>query len=158
MTSLSEDIHRLHKMGYSYNKIKEQLGCSKGTIAYYLGDGQKEKTVTRTRKLRNTIRQHIQDVKQGQVCIDCREDYPYWILEFDHINDDKLFTIGQFQAVTASLDKIKEEIAKCEIVCANCHKNRTHGRRTAIAHHNLDVEKFYTVEHGDGHDIHDPRL
>jgi DNA-binding MarR family transcriptional regulator len=144
MTALSENIHRLHKLGYSYNQIKAQLGCSKGTISYHLGAGQKEKTVTRTRDSRNNIRKYIQEVKQGQVCVDCKEDYPYWMMEFDHTSDDKLFTIGRFQEITSDIEKIKLEIEKCEIVCANCHRNRTYARRTAIASNIMDVEQFYT--------------
>ena len=144
MTELSENIRRLHSLGYSYNKIKEELGCSKGTISYYLGDGQREKTNTRTRDSRNNIRKYIQEVKQGQVCVDCKEDYPYWMLEFDHTSDDKLFTIGKFQDITCDIEKIKLEIEKCDIVCSNCHKNRTHTRRTVIASNTMDVEQFYT--------------
>jgi hypothetical protein len=141
--SLEQRIRELHSRGLSYNQIKSELGCSTGTISYYLGAGQKEKTRARTRDSRNNIRKYIQDVKQGVKCTDCREDYPYWILEFDHINDDKSFTIGKFQDTTTDLEKIKQEIAKCEIVCANCHKNRTHNRRTSIAHDTMDLTQFY---------------
>lgn len=141
---MKDKIFALHAEGKTYSQIKEELGCSKGTISYYLGAGQREKTVTRTRESRNNIRKYIQEVKQGQVCVDCKEDYPYWMLEFDHTSDDKLFTIGRFQGFTSDLEKVKLEIEKCDIVCSNCHKNRTHARRTAIANTTLDVEKFYT--------------
>lgn len=141
--SMEGEIRRLHEAGYSYSKIKEELGCSKGTISYHLGAGQKEKSATRTRDSRNNIRKYIQEVKQGQVCSDCKEDYPYWMLEFDHIADDKSFTIGKFQDITSDLEKIKREIEKCEVVCANCHKNRTHTRRTAIANDTMAIQQFY---------------
>lgn len=141
--SLEARIRALYAEGYSYNKIKAELGCSKGTISYYLGDGQKEKTRARLRDSRSKIRKHIQEYKQDRTCTDCLEDYPYWILEFDHINDDKDFTIGQFQETTSSLDVIIAEIEKCEVVCANCHKNRTHSRRTAIAHDTMDLSQYY---------------
>lgn len=141
--SLEPKIRALSAQGLSYNQIKAELGCSKGTIAYHLGDGQREKTRARGRDSRNRIRKYIQEVKQSQVCTDCKEDYPYWVLEFDHIADDKLFTIGKFQDTTTDLEKIKQEIEKCEVVCANCHKNRTHMRRTAIAHDTMDLTQFY---------------
>lgn len=49
--SLAEDIHALRKEGMTYNQIVDQLGCSKGTVSYHLGKGQKEKN----RQRRNRI-------------------------------------------------------------------------------------------------------
>lgn len=45
-------ILELRKQGYTYNKIKETLGCSKGTISFHCGDGQKEKNNLRLKKRR----------------------------------------------------------------------------------------------------------
>ena len=47
MTELASKIHDLRKLGYSYRQIHNTLGCSRGTIAYYLGDGQKSKAKIR---------------------------------------------------------------------------------------------------------------
>ena len=52
---------------------------------------------------------------------------PYWIMQFDH-QRDKSFNISQFGSTTLRLEDIKKEIEKCEVVCANCHANRTHMR------------------------------
>ena len=49
---MKDEIFRLHNEGLSYNQIVERLGCSKSTVGYYLGDGQKEKTRERTNKRR----------------------------------------------------------------------------------------------------------
>jgi DNA-binding MarR family transcriptional regulator len=125
--TLKEQILELKEKGYSYNQIKEQLGCSKGTIAYHIGIGQKNKTIERNSNKRNKIVRFIQEYKAGKKCADCGENYPYWILEFDHLQD-KDFTIAQFRSTTMSLDIVKEEIKKCDVVCSNCHKNRTFNR------------------------------
>jgi len=125
--TLKEQILELKEKGYSYNEIKEQLGCSKGTIAYHIGIGQKNKTIERNSNRRNKIVRFIQEYKAGKKCADCGENYPYWILEFDHLQD-KDFTIAQFRSTTMSLDIVKEEIKKCDVVCSNCHKNRTFNR------------------------------
>lgn len=37
-------------MDWSYSMIKEKLGCSKGTIAYHVGEGQAEKNQKRSRE------------------------------------------------------------------------------------------------------------
>lgn len=29
------------------------------------------------------------------------------------------------------VNKLKEEIAKCDLVCSNCHRDRTHRRRNS---------------------------
>lgn len=142
MTELSDNIKRLAIDGKSYNQIKEELGCSKGTISYHLGVGQREKTRGRTRDSRNKITKYIQEVKQAAKCADCGENYPYWIMEFDHLGD-KLFTIGQRNGRSTSLDTIKVEIAKCEIVCANCHRNRTHYRKVRGGGDIMDLTDIY---------------
>ena len=93
-----------------------------------MGIGQKDKTNARRKDHRSKIRKYIQEYKSKQTCADCKENYPYWILEFDHL-DNKKFNIGKYQNNTVSLRRVKEEIKKCEVVCSNCHKNRTFQRR-----------------------------
>jgi DNA-binding MarR family transcriptional regulator len=125
--TLKEQIIELRNRGYTYKEIKKTLGCSIGTVSYHLGVGQKEKTISKKRDKRNQIRKYIQQYKAGKCCSDCGENYPYWILEFDHLGD-KSFTIGQFSKTTTDLELIKTEITKCDVVCANCHKNRSFNR------------------------------
>ena len=125
--SLKEKILELKTNGLTYSQIKEKLGCSKGTICYYVGTDQKDKNGKRRRDGRTKIRKFLQEYKSGKRCADCGEDYPYWMLEFDHLRDKK-FTIGTFSSKTVNLNVVKEEILKCEIVCCNCHKNRTFNR------------------------------
>lgn len=125
---MKDEIFRLHRIGYSYGEIQKELGCSKGTISYHLGLGQKEKTLTRNKDKRNKIRKYIQECKTGKACIDCKEDYPYWIMDFDHL-ENKSFNVSSFYNSTLSIEKVVEEIAKCEIVCSNCHRNRTFNRK-----------------------------
>jgi transposase len=137
-----DKIHELFNKGYSYSQIQEELGCSKGTISYHVGIGQKDKTLQRTRDKRGEIKKYIQEYKQGKSCTDCKENYPYWILEFDHLRDKK-FNISEYSAKTISLKIIKEEINKCEIVCSNCHKNRTYLRSRTINSNSMDVSEFY---------------
>ena len=44
---LKEDIIDFAEKGLSYRQIQAKLGCSKSTIAYHLGKGQKEKAKAR---------------------------------------------------------------------------------------------------------------
>ena len=47
MTELAIKIHNLRNKGKTYDEIKYLLGCSKGTISYYIGLNQKVKTSNR---------------------------------------------------------------------------------------------------------------
>jgi len=67
--------------------------------------------------------------QKSKPCIDCHTNYPYYVMQFDHLSGlDKEFNVSQAVYSKKSLDQIKEEIAKCELVCANCHAIRTYNR------------------------------
>ena len=60
-------------------------------------------------------------------CTDCGVTYPPYVMDFDHVRGDKLFTIGM-STQTKSKQQILDEAAKCDVVCANCHRKRTYER------------------------------
>ncbi|GAA1744780.1 hypothetical protein [Microbacterium paludicola] len=66
------------------------------------------------------------DYLESHPCVDCGETDPI-VLDFDHLPGvDKKFTISRaVGASTRSWRAIALEIAKCEVVCANCHRRRT---------------------------------
>ena len=59
-------------------------------------------------------------------CLDCGNSYPPEAMDFDHVRGTKKFNIST--AHSKSWRVIEEEIAKCEVVCANCHRVRTRRR------------------------------
>lgn len=75
------------------------------------------------------LSRYIQDLKNRTPCMDCKESYPYYVMDFDHVRGRKHKNVMEL-IPTLSKKKIDEEIAKCEIVCSNCHRIRTHGRKT----------------------------
>ena len=71
---LKEKILALAEKGLNYDQIKRRLNCSKSTISYHLGDGQKEKAYARVRKQRDKgVRyepsswQHIENAKENNL-------------------------------------------------------------------------------------------
>lgn len=152
MTTRKEQILTLRLQGKTYNEICLALGVSKGTVSYYCGEGQVEKRQERQRRIRHTIKDYIYTVKQNSPCADCGENYPYWMMDFDHLQD-KAFTVSDWRSHSASLERIKEEIAKCDIVCANCHRNRTHFRARSkegsVYETGIDVSVFYEENNED---------
>jgi hypothetical protein len=63
-------------------------------------------------------------------CVDCGQDDPV-VLEFDHVLGEKEFDVGR-AVYGRNWESILEEIRKCEVVCANCHRRRTARRRGAL--------------------------
>lgn len=121
-----EKILQLRKEGKSYREIQKIVGCSKGTISYHLGAGQKEKTNQRTKSQRFKISQFISKYKEDSGCVDCGGRYPYFVLDLDHRNpNNKLFSVSSWKETTQDLEKVKAEISKCDVVCANCHRYRS---------------------------------
>lgn len=49
---MKEKILELREKGYSYSKIRNEIGCSNSVISYHLGVGQKEKAYARVKKQR----------------------------------------------------------------------------------------------------------
>ena len=66
------------------------------------------------------------DYFKDHPCADCGETDAV-VLEFDHLRD-KRFNIGAALPYR-NWQSILDEIEKCEVVCANCHRRRTAQRR-----------------------------
>jgi len=69
----------------------------------------------------------IIDSFKNKPCMDCGQQFPVYVMDFDHVRDDKKDTIANMHK-NRSIKDIMEEIAKCELVCANCHRIRTQNR------------------------------
>ena len=74
------------------------------------------------------LAQYIRDLKEKSPCLDCKKTYPYYVMDFDHVRGVKHKNVSELIS-TLSKKKIDLEIAKCEIVCSNCHRIRTHMRK-----------------------------
>ena len=70
----------------------------------------------------------IEELK-SQPCTDCGQSFPPFVMDFDHVAD-KTGEVGRLVS-TYGTGRLLAEIERCEVVCANCHRIRTFGRRTA---------------------------
>ncbi|CAB4124068.1 hypothetical protein UFOVP45_139 [uncultured Caudovirales phage] len=133
MTDKSDMIIKLRLEGKTYIEIQELTGASKGTISHHVGKGQKDKTRERRIRYRKDIKEHIRDVKECNPCVDCGKFFNYYVMQFDHLPQfEKKFNLARFHSHTLDLDIVNEEISKCDLVCANCHAERTHIRRIEL--------------------------
>ncbi len=76
---------------------------------------------------RDRTRAYIKAHLEANPCIDCGETDPI-ILEFDHVTGTKEFNISDAARIGYGMPKLKAEIAKCEVRCANCHRKKTYER------------------------------
>jgi len=67
----------------------------------------------------------LDDLKASTPCADCGQIYPACVMDFDHRpGEEKLFRVAGM--VTRRRELVEAEIEKCDIVCSNCHRIRTH--------------------------------
>lgn len=59
-------------------------------------------------------------------CMDCKKVYPPYVMDFDHRKPE--FKLGEMWACR-SLTWLRLERQKCDLVCSNCHRERTFGQR-----------------------------
>jgi hypothetical protein len=77
---------------------------------------------------RKNLQLWLDSLKADIPCNDCGLIYPIYVMEWDHLKDKK-FTISRITRKIVSRERILEEIKKCELVCANCHRIRSYKRR-----------------------------
>ena len=64
-------------------------------------------------------------------CMDCGVKYPPYVMDFDHRDPDtKVLNISKVHIY--GKQKLLDEIEKCDVVCSNCHRERTHQRKLAL--------------------------
>ena len=90
-------------------------------INYYKNNSEKEKEYDKNRI--DTLRQKLFNFLQKNPCVKCGEADPV-VLQFDHLRD-KEYNISDMIRRGLSWKNIKNEIDKCQILCANCHARKT---------------------------------
>lgn len=122
----------LEKPYNCFNKKRDYLSsyCKDCNIEnlkkHYIENKNKYKDRNLNRK--NKINEFIRSQKEWKSCMDCGWIFHYSAMDFDHLRD-KNFHISKSSALWFSIEKIKEEIDKCELVCSNCHRVRTFNRQ-----------------------------
>ena len=110
-----------------FNRLGDghQWWCRTCFAAYFRARGELHRDQSKAAKRARTrsLRAHVLEYLRGHPCVDCGESDPV-VLEFDHIGD-KTAAIAALVSDGAPLKTIDTEIARCEVVCASCHKRRT---------------------------------
>jgi len=70
--------------------------------------------------------------KESKGCADCRNKFPHYVLEFDHKPGYKKIDVVYRVLKTYGREMAWKEVAKCDVVCSNCHKVRTYAREQGL--------------------------
>ena len=89
---------------------------------------RKSRYLERNERRRLIHAQIIRDAK-SLPCADCHVEYPFYVMEFDHVRGKKREELARM--ATLGISTILSEIDKCDVVCSNCHKERTWRRMHA---------------------------
>ena len=106
---------------------------------------QKNKTQrVKKQSARRIAAKEYTDSCKNVPCADCGKIWPPVAMDFDHVNGGKVKTISSMVSQGYRLELIKEEIAKCEVVCACCHRIRTSKRNENIGKQIFEQSKHTT--------------
>ena len=89
---------------------------------------QLENVRRKNQNYRELAREYIRDYLSKHPCTICGETDPR-VLEFHHVRGEKSIEVSRLIGRGASLDALKAEIEKTEVVCANCHRRLTSDER-----------------------------
>src|SRR5690348_595472 len=81
----------------------------------------RKRHITTVVKRKNQILRYIRDIKRKSKCSRCSESDPR-CLDFHHLNKNKTISLSQAAANGWSICRIDNEVAKCEVLCSNCHR------------------------------------
>jgi hypothetical protein len=86
---------------------------------------KRRKQINERREIRrNEARAFVCAYLADHPCVECGED-DIVVLEFDHVRGEKKRDLCYLVCNGYTLRIIEDEVAKCEVRCANCHKRKT---------------------------------
>lgn len=114
------------RAGEYYEKCKECMKLRGRTYYHVNRDRQLPLAIKRTKEAR-VLKRSFLDKFKNKPCADCGKVYPPFVMDFDHRErNDKISEIAHMAGRNWSLENIKKEVEKCDLVCANCHRIRTY--------------------------------
>jgi hypothetical protein len=98
-----------------------QSWCRRCFLGYH--DANKAAASGRRRQRHLRACEFVRQYLEHTPCRDCGEA-SLVVLEFDHVHAKRDW-VSRLTARGATLERIQEEIDRCEVVCVNCHRRRS---------------------------------
>ncbi len=104
-----------------YKDIEKRRECRR---RWYQNNKDSEKNHIYKRK--KEIKDWYKEYKSKLKCSKCPENHPA-TLDFHHKNSkDKESQISYLVRGGYSIERIKKELSKCQVLCSNCHRKEHH--------------------------------
>jgi hypothetical protein len=99
--------------------------------AWYERNGERHRAAAAANhaEVRERNKRVVREAKD-RPCADCGQNFAPHVMDFDHVRGVKIGNIALLKTY-APTAVVLAEIAKCDVVCSNCHRIRTHDRRAA---------------------------
>lgn len=117
---------------FSFRNLKRQIKhrhckkCQKDVNKKFYTDNPQR--VEEIKRKQQELRAIVIRLK-SEPCLDCGVSYNWWQMDFDHRpGETKTQMVSKMIKHGISEAALRNEIAKCDLVCANCHRNRTYLR------------------------------
>lgn len=96
---------------------------------YHASPTRRHEIYSRNQQAILNNKRFVLDYLRDNPCVVCGEDDPI-VLEFDHRDPEhKTLEIAKMVVQASSRLRIQTEIAKCDVLCANCHRRKTSKER-----------------------------
>jgi len=95
--------------------------CNKKALKSHY-NRNKEKYKKRNKKKREKLKKEFEDFKKSLSCIKCGESR-WWVLDFHHRDPKEKEGYINKLFIDNSKDKLEKELEKCDVLCANCHRD-----------------------------------
>lgn len=90
----------------------------------------KNKTLVRQRSKEQRKRNYAWLCEQKSApCVDCNLTWPPYVMEYHHRDPTEKLGAVATLLINAGRQRVIDEIAKCDLLCSNCHRIREHGER-----------------------------
>jgi hypothetical protein len=130
-TKDAEEFHKDRSRKYGYSNLCKDCDYNKRSANLV-----EDKVVRREMRIKEGRGSQYSKQTQEKIkalksvpCMDCKNTYPVYCMDFDHRDPSvKKFNISKWRAYSAF--DVVEEVAKCDVVCSNCHRTRTWGSFT----------------------------
>lgn len=125
----NDEIHFAFKMKAHGTRKSECKDCYNAKKRKRFAENEKvrQSYAIRQIKRRDRSREIVISYLREHPCVDCGESDGI-VLEFDHVRGKKEYNISYMISHKTSDKTLVDEIAKCDVVCANCHRRRTASR------------------------------
>jgi hypothetical protein len=119
----------LPDVAFGRDKAKRQYRCRRCSRDYFLerGDLHRQQSGEALRRRRLRAKTHVLEHLRSRACVDCGETDPV-VLEFDHLGE-KMADVCSLAHRGVKPERLDQEMALCEVVCACCHRRRGESRR-----------------------------